>query len=234
MTNVWQSLAECRKRLLRSLLLSLFVAIVLFTFARTLFTTFTKPLWSQLPPSSQLIAVNLFSGFWVPVELSLVLALVLTMPWWLLELWWLVKPGLYRAERIWLKRALWVSIGLFWLGVVFAYLIVLPLMIHFFLAIAPISVVMMPDIALYWSFALRLLLSFGLLFELPLLIVLLVKLNWLSRARLQSYRRYVIVLAFVIGMIVAPDPLSQCLLALPLYGLFELGLWCAPLSKSEK
>lgn len=228
--HAWQWLAECRLRLLRCIAITFGVGLGVFPFGRFLFTQFSEPLWRQLPPSSQLIAVDLFSGFWVPIEFCGIVALLLSAPWWLLEFWWMVKSSLYRAERQWLRRGLCLSLGLFWLGVSFAYLIVLPGMIHFFLATVPREVVMMPDIAIYTGFSLRLLLSFGFLFELPLLLVLVVKMGWLSKRRLQSWRRYVIVLAFVVGMIVAPDPFSQCLLALPLYGLYELGLWFAPRS----
>lgn len=227
-----QVLAEGRRRLLRSLVLSLTVAVVLWPFSRDLFGYFTAPLWRQLPPQSHLIAIDLCSSFWVPIELSFCLALMLTVPWWLLELWWWVSPGLYRQERRCLRRALCLSFGLFWLGVGFAYEVILPLMIGFFLHAAPVQVVMLPDIAVYLAFSLRLLLSFGIFFELPLLIYVLVRSAWVSKARLASGRRYVCVAAFVVGMMVAPDPFSQCLLALPLYGLYEVGLYFARAPKA--
>lgn len=220
----WRWLIEVRRALLRSLALYLLWVALLFPFARPLYTVFAGPLLRELPSHSQLIALNLLSGFWVPIELCLVLALLLTVPWVLLEVWWFIKPGLYQRERRWFRNSLCLSVLLFWAGAIFAYEVVLPLLIHFLLAVAPIQVQMMPDIALYTNFALRLLLSFGFAFELPLLMVILVHCHCLTGSQLRSWRRYVLVAAFVIGMILAPDPFSQCLLAVPLYGLYELGL----------
>lgn len=223
----WRWLLEIRRHLLRSFMVFAMVALALFPFSTAIYTVFAKPLLQALPLHCQLIALNLLNGFWVPIELCLTLAFLLTLPWWLLESWWWIKPGLYRHERRWLKHSLWLAWSLFWIGVLFAYGIVLPLMIQFLIHATPAAVMMMPDIALYTSFALRLLLSFGFAFELPLVMMIVVHYQCLSITRLKSWRRYAIVATFVVGMILAPDPVSQCLMALPLYGLYELGLCIA-------
>lgn len=218
---------EIRRRLLRSSGVTLLTAVLLLPLAKTLFVCFAQPLWQQLPANSQVIAIQLLSGFWLPFEVSLLLALWLTIPWWLLELWWLCKPALYRRERYALARSLLLAWFLFSLGMCFAYAWLLPMTVHFLTAMVPAPVVMMPDIALYTGFALRLLLSFGVLFELPLLIIASVRFQWLSLQRIKAWRRYMVVWAFVVGMIIAPDPLSQCLIALPMYGLYEIGVYFA-------
>ncbi len=219
-----QGLMIVRRHLLRSLAVTGLVTLALLPLARPLFTRFMQPLWQHLPTNSQLIAVDVFSGFWVPVELSMLLALFITLPWWLLECWWWIAPGLYRSERRLLKGILCAGMLLFVVGVSFAYLFVLPLMIHFLVVMAPTKLSLMPDVVIYLAFSVRLLVCFGVLFELPLVMVSLVYLQWIERERLKRWRRYVLVGAFIIGMLVAPDPLSQCLIALPLYALYELGL----------
>lgn len=226
-------LIDIRRRLLRSFLVFILVAIGLFPWAKPIYTVFARPLLQALPLHSQLIALNLLNGFWVPIELCLMLAFLVTLPWGLLELWWWMKPGLYRHERRGLGHSLWLAWVLFWVGVLFAYAVVLPLMIQFFIHAAPAAMVMMPDIALYTHFALRLLLSFGFAFELPLVMMVLVYYQCLSKQQLKSWRRYVIVATFIVGMILAPDPVSQCLMALPLYALYELGL-CFAKPKLER
>ena len=142
--------------------------------------------------------------------------------------WRFVAPGLYQGERRWVAPIGMTSIGMFYLGVVFAYFVVFPLVLSFLISFVPPQVVLMPDISQYLSFVLYMTLMFGVLFQTPLLIVVLVRSGLLSTEALRQKRRYVIVLAFVLGMFLTPpDVVSQVLLALPLWLLFEIGVFCS-------
>jgi len=222
---VFQYLLELRKRLLFSIVVILVVFAILCFFSRDIYQLLALPLLARLPDGNALIAIGITSPFLVPFKLTFVVALAVCAPFWLYQLWGFVAPALYRQERKFVWLMLLVSTLLFYCGIAFAYFIVLPLVLGFFIHIAPTSVRVMPDIGHYLAFSLKLFFAFALAFEVPVLTLLLIKSGLTTRASLARKRPFIIVLAFVVGMILTPpDIISQVLLALPMWMLFELGL----------
>jgi len=229
-------LTEFRARFLKALSAFLLVFLGLYFFADRLYQFLARPMLDSLPDSSYLIATEIAAPFFIPLKFAGYLALFLTMPYVLYQTWGFISPALYRQERRWLWWVLIFSSSLFYAGILFAYAVVFPLMFKFFILIAPKGVAVMPDMGSYLDFSLRLFLAFGLAFQVPVLTLLSVKFNWLTVKQLEAKRRYVIVLAFILGMLLTPpDVLSQVLLALPIWGLFEVGLLVAKfILKPEK
>ncbi|MCD6048143.1 MAG: twin-arginine protein translocation system subunit TatC [Gammaproteobacteria bacterium] len=218
---LWQ---ELRQRLLLWLLVLIIFSVALLPLASHLFTVFARPLLHTLNPSQPLIATGIISGFWIPIELSLWFALLLSIPILLWQCWAFAKPALKKTEKKWWKIYLAGSFFLFLAGLFFCYQVVLPLCMRVLIRATPESVHIMPDIVNYLNFSFRLLLTFGLAFQLPLLILLVSQFKFVSIDQLQKNRRYIIIGAFVIGMIIAPDVITQCFLAIPLWLLYELGI----------
>ncbi len=218
-------LLELRRRLLQYFMILLMVFIGLYFFADKLYQLLAIPVLNQLPHTSHLIATNIAAPFFVPLKFAAFLALFLTIPCFLYHLWAFTAPALYQHEKRWLWLLLLASSGLFYLGIAFAFFVVFPLMFKFFVMIAPQGVVVMPDMSSYLDFALKLFFAFGIAFQVPVLTIMSIKLSWVTVAQLEQKRPYIIVLAFVLGMLLTPpDVLSQVLLALPMWGLFEIGL----------
>jgi sec-independent protein translocase protein TatC len=221
-------LTELRRRLLHSLVFLCVVFAVLVYFANDLYTVLALPLLKHLPQG--LIATNIVAAFFVPVELAFVLSLFLAVPYFLYQFWVFIAPALYTHERHLLWPLLLISTLLFYVGIAFAYFIILPLLFGFLTSAAPKGVAVMPDISAYLDFTLKLFFTFGLVFEVPIVTIVLVWTGIATREALIKARPYVIVGAFIVGMLLAPpDVLSQTLLAVPLWLLFELGLLLAPL-----
>ena len=233
--KVVQHLIELRRRLF-FIFFSVSICFVLFFyFATPLFSWLSAPLLQHLPDRSQMIATSLTSTVVVPMKLAFILALFVNIPFLFYQLWSFVAPGLYAREQ----RAIWplllASTGLFYCGVAFAYWVAFPLLFKFFIDFAPSTIQVMPDMAAYISFCLKLLMAFGISFEVPIIIFLLVKTGICSIDAIKKQRPYVFVGAFIVGMLLTPpDVLSQILLALPLYGLVELGLITATLSEKKR
>lgn len=224
-THFTHYLIELRRRLLQYFAVLLSVFIVLYFFADRLYQWLAIPLLQQLPYTGHLIATSIAAPFFVPLKFAAYLAVFLTIPVLFYQVWGFTAPALYSKEKRWLWLLLMTSSGLFYLGMLFAFFIVFPLMFKFFVMIAPKGVVVMPDMANYLDFALKLFLAFGIAFQVPIITVLSVKLGWVATEQLAEKRPYIIVLAFVLGMLLTPpDVLSQVLLALPMWGLFEIGL----------
>lgn len=229
--DYWQ---ELRQRLIFWLASLVILTFAFLPFANQLFTLFTKPLVKILPTQSHLIAVNIISGFWIPIEFCLFAAIGLSMPLLFFQLWRFVSPALKKHEKYWAWRFLWPSIFLFYLGIFIAYQCILPFILHFLIHAAPSNMIVLPDIVSYFNFALKLLLAFGLICQIPLIVNLTVSMGWLEKNQLKKIRPYVIIAAFVIGLIIAPDALSQTLIALPIWLLFELGLLTATKKSAGK
>ncbi len=228
MTSSWILLwQELRKRVFIWLSCLASFAVFLLPFANSLFIFFAHPLLHTLNNSQHLIATGILSGFWIPIELSLWFALLLSAPLFIWQFWSFIKPALTKTEKIWWKIYLGGSLGLFFLGLAFAYWVALPICLHILVHATPLLVNVMPDITNYLNFSFRLIISFGLATQLPLIILLLCQLKLVRVEELKKIRRYIIIGAFVIGMIIAPDVISQCLLAIPLCLLFELGILLA-------
>jgi sec-independent protein translocase protein TatC len=225
-----EHLVELRARLIRSLAAVLVVFLGLVPFAHRLYAWLAKPLVERLPAGTQMVAIDVVTPFFTPIKLAFFAAVFATVPFLLYQAWAFVAPGLYRRERRYALPILLSAIGLFYLGCAFAYFVVLPLLFAFLTSITPEGVAMMTDISRYLDFVLALFLIFGLCFEVPVAVVILVLLGALSIEHLKQARPYVIVGAFVIAAIVTPpDVLSQILLAVPMCLLYELGMLAARL-----
>lgn len=218
-------LVELRDRLLRAVLAVLLVALCLFPFANDLYLFLSEPLMRHLPETSSMIATEVASPFLTPFKLTLSTAIMLAVPYLLYQLWAFVAPGLYDHERKLVFPLLFASTLLFFLGIAFAFYVVFPLIFAFLTQSAPEGVAVMTDISSYLDFVLKLFFAFGLAFEVPIATLLLI---WTGASTVESLtekRPYVIVGAFVVGMLLTPpDVISQTLLALPVWLLFELGL----------
>ena len=218
-------LRELRDRF-RNALIAVFVAFLgLFPFANQLYTYVSEPLRSLLPEGSSMIATEVTSPFLTPFKLSLVLAVFVAMPVILAQLWGFIAPGLYKSERRIAIPLLTSSVVLFYAGVAFAYYVVFPLLFGFFTTVGPVDISVMTDINRYLDFVLKLFFAFGLAFEVPVAAVILVLTGVVTADQLANNRSYVIVGCFVMGMLLTPpDVISQTLLALPMWLLFEIGL----------
>jgi sec-independent protein translocase protein TatC len=220
-------LLELRRRILYCLVVTLFVFCLLCFFANPLYQALAYPLINKLP-AAHLIATRIAAPFTVPIKFVFILSLFLLIPFFLYQLWAFVSPALYRHE----KKLAWFLLGpsvlLFYLGMVFAYFVVLPVILNFFIKTTPSSVTLLPDISEYLSFVLQILFAFGFAFQVPIIVLVLIRLSIVTLRELRSARRYVIVLAFFLAMLVTPpDVLSQTLLAIPMWLLYELGLLMA-------
>lgn len=219
-------LVELRSRLLKASLAVLAIFVCLVPFAQQIFTAIATPLMAQLPEGSSMIATQVASPFLTPFKTTLFVALIFAMPVVLYQLWAFVAPGLYRKEKKFAIPIVVSSIILFYLGIAFAYLIVFPLMFAFFNAVTPEGVAMMTDISNYLDFILTIFFAFGIAFEVPIATVLLVATGLTTTDSLKRKRPYVFLGAFVLGMLMTPpDVISQTLLAVPVYLLFEAGIF---------
>ncbi|MDO6708267.1 Sec-independent protein translocase subunit TatC [Photobacterium sp. 1_MG-2023] len=223
---LFSHLLELRNRLLRSVLSVLVVFLCLVWFANDIYSLLAAPLVERMPEGTSMIATDVASPFFTPIKLTLVTSVFLAVPLILYQIWAFVAPGLYKHERRLVMPLLFSSSLLFYCGVAFAYFVVFPLVFGFFTNIAPEGVQVATDIASYLDFVLALFLAFGIAFEIPVAIILLC---WTGATDPQSLRRkrpYIIVAAFVAGMLLTPpDIISQTLLAVPMCLLFEVGLF---------
>ncbi len=218
-------LVELRNRLIRATLAVLVCFLCLFPFAEELFTLVAQPLLNELPEGSTMIATQVASPFLTPFKTTLWVALFAAMPVVIYQVWAFVAPGLYRQEKRFAIPLVVSSIILFYCGVGFAYGIVFPLMFSFFNAVAPEGVAVMTDINNYLDFVLVIFFAFGMAFEVPIATVMLVWSKLTTPEKLATNRAYVFLGAFVAGMLLTPpDVISQTLLAVPIYLLYEVGI----------
>ena len=218
-------LVELRDRLLRVLLVVGIVLVALLPFANTLYTLLATPLLDSLPEGHTMVAIDVASPFLAPFKLTLLLALTITVPYTLYQAWAFAAPGLYGHEKRLAGPVLLSSVVLFYLGMVFAYFVVFPLVFGFFVSTAPEGVAVMTDINRFLDFVVKLFLAFGVAFEVPIITVAMVSMGVTTPKRLREVRPYVIVGAFVIGMLLTPpDVISQTLLAIPVWLLYEVGI----------
>jgi sec-independent protein translocase protein TatC len=221
-------LIELRMRLMRSIIAVVIVVVVLFPFAKDIYALLAQPLLRVLPAGSTMIATDVTGTFLVPLKVTLMAAFLIALPFVLWQAWAFVAPGLYQHEKRLVVPVLVSSCLFFALGMSFAYFFVFPVAFGFFAGYTPAGVQMMTDIDKYLSFVMTMFIAFGLTFETPVVVVVLVRMRVVSLEKLKSVRPYVIVGAFVIGAIFTPpDVISQCLLAVPLWLLYELGLQLA-------
>ncbi|MFT4608909.1 MAG: sec-independent protein translocase protein TatC [Chitinophagales bacterium] len=223
--NLMSHLVELRDRVLRMVVAILAIFLCLFYWANDIYTYLAVPLTSHMPEGSTMIAIDVASPFLTPFKLVLMLSIFLAMPVILFQFWAFVAPGLYKAEKRIAAPLLVSSILLFYAGIAFAYYVVFPLVFGFFTSVGPEMISISTDIGRYLDFVLSLFFGFGLAFEVPIATIILVAVGITTPKKLGSMRPYVIVGAFVIGMLLTPpDIISQVLLAVPMWILFEVGL----------
>lgn len=220
-----EHLVELRGRLIKACLSVLVVLICLLPFARKLYEAVAAPLMARLPEGTSMIAIDVASPFLTPFKLSLLVSIMVAIPYILYQIWAFVAPALFKHEKRLAKPLLFSSIVLFYLGCAFAYFAVFPLVFGFLAGVTPEGVAMMTDISKYLDFVTTLFLAFGITFEVPIATIILVATGLTTPDKLSQYRPYVIVGAFALGMLLTPpDVISQTLLAIPMWLLFELGI----------
>jgi len=221
-------LIELRTRLMRSIIAVVLVLVCLFPWAKEIYALLAAPLLKVLPAGSTMIATDVTSTFLVPLKVTLMISFLIALPYVLWQAWAFVAPGLYHHEKRLAAPVIVSSMVFFLIGMSFAYFFVFPVMFGFFAGYAPTGVQMMTDIDKYLSFVLAMFLAFGVTFEVPVIVIVLVRLRVVSLEKLRAIRSYVVVGAFVIGAIFTPpDVLSQLMLAVPIWLLYELGLLLA-------
>ena len=232
-------LFELRTRLVHAVGAVLIVFVCLFPWASKLYTLLAAPLLSKLPKGGQMIATDVTTPFFVPLKVALMAAFLIALPYILYQVWRFVAPGLYEHE----KRLVWpliiASTILFFCGMTFAYFVVFPIVFGFITASAPMGVAVMTDIDKYLSFVLTMFMAFGMTFQVPVAVVLMVRMGFVTVAKLREIRPYMVVGAFVVGAIFTPpDVVSQSMLALPLWLLYETGIlvavWVGKKAEEEK
>jgi len=218
-------LIEFRDRVLRIFISILVIFAGLFAFSQDLYLYISEPIRAFLPDSSTMIATEVASPFLTPFKLTLVLSMFAAMPYILYQVWAFVAPGLYKREKKIVLPLFFSSVMLFYGGMAFAYYVVFPLVFMFFTSIAPEGISVMPDIRSYLDFVLKLFFAFGLSFEIPIAVVILSWMGAVEPDNLAKKRPYVFVLCFILGMLLTPpDIISQTLLAIPMWLLFEIGI----------
>ncbi len=225
-TSLISHLIELRDRLLRGIGSILVIFLCLAPFADFLYEVLAKPLMSALPEGASMISTEPHGPFFVPFKFAFACAFALAIPYLFYQIWAFVAPGLYQHEKRLIYPLLISSSALFYLGIVFAYFAVFPIIFNFFAHTAPEGVLVMTDINSYLSFVLKLFFAFGLAFEVPVATVLVIRLGMTTPEKMAEKRPYIIIAAFIVGMLLTPpDVFSQTLLALPVWILFELGLY---------
>jgi sec-independent protein translocase protein TatC len=223
-------LVELRDRLIRAIVAVIVVFLALVNWARDIYSLLAAPMLAALPQGGHMIATDVAGAFFVPMKVTMMVAFLMALPYVLYQAWAFVAPGLYAHEKKLVLPLIVASVLLFFLGMSFAYFIVFPTVFGFVNKFAPEGVAVMTDIDKYLSFVLQTFLAFGITFEVPVVVIVLVKAGLVSVAKLREIRPYVVVGAFVVGAVFTPpDVVSQFLLAMPLWLLYELGVVVASL-----
>lgn len=228
-------LVELRDRLIRIVIGLVLTFIVLFPFADEIYTLLAQPLLTSLPSGGQMIATEVTTPFFVPMKMAMLAAFVISLPHTLYQVWAFVSPGLYAHERRFIMPLVVASTLLFLIGMAFAYFLVFPVVFGFITSYAPEGVAVMTDIGRYLDFVITLFLAFGLAFEVPIAVIVMVGAGLVRIGTLKEVRAYVIVGAFVLGAIFTPpDVVSQFMLAVPLWLLYEAGILLASFIEKRK
>lgn len=229
--NFISHLIELRDRLLRIVIGLVVVFVALFPFANKIYALLAQPLLSKLPAGGQMIATAVTTPFFVPMKVAMMAAFIVSLPHTLYQIWAFVAPGLYAHEKKFMIPMIVTSSLLFLIGMAFAYFLVFPVVFGFIVGTAPQGVAVMTDIGNYLDFVLTLFFAFGLAFQVPIAVVMAVRFGWVSIPALKEARGYVVVGAFVVGAIFTPpDIVSQFMLAIPMWMLYELGIVVAALT----
>jgi len=224
--TLFNHLLELRSRLLKATLSVLVIFCSMFYFTNDIYEYVSQPLLSTMPDGGEMIATDVASSFFAPVKLTIVLAIFISMPYILFQIWSFIAPGLYHSEKRLMGPIMFGSSILFYGGISFAYYIVFPIIFEFFTSVAPEGVNIATDISSYLDFVLKLFFAFGIVFEIPIVIILLCWTGFTTPKSLREKRPYVAVGSFVIAMLLTPpDIISQTLLAIPMLLLFEFGVF---------
>lgn len=219
-------LLELRNRLVRACLSVIVVFLCLSPFMKTIFDFLSKPLMVALPEGAKMLATGVVAPFFVPLKVTLFLAFLVALPYVLYQIWAFIAPGLYKREKRLVFPILFSSVMMFALGMLYCYFIVFRMVFVFIAGFSPESVNFAPDIDAYFSFVITMFVAFGVTFEVPIVVMVLNRIGAASYEKLSKIRPYVIVGAFVLAAVVTPpDVMSQCLLAVPLVVLYQVGLW---------
>ena len=226
--NFISHLIELRDRLLRTLIGFALILLMLLPFANKIYSLLAAPLLAQLPSGAQMIATAVTTPFFVPMKVAILAAFIISLPHTMFQAWAFVAPGLYAHEKKFMVPMIVASCCLFLMGMAFAYFLVLPVIFGFIISSAPVGVAVMTDIANYLDFVIGLFFAFGLAFQVPIAVILVVYFGWFDVIQLKAIRAYVVVVAFILGAIFTPpDVVSQFMLALPICMLYELGILLA-------
>jgi len=228
--TLFDHLLELRTRLLHAVLGVLVVFCSLVYFTQDIYQYVAQPLLTVMPADTQMIATDVASPFFTPFKLTIVISIFVAMPYILYQLWSFIAPGLYKNEKRLIAPLMFGSTVLFYAGIAFAYYVVFPVVFAFFSSVAPDGVTIATDISSYLDFVLKLFFAFGVAFEIPIAIILMCWTGVTSPDSLRAKRPYIVVAAFVVGMLLTPpDIISQTMLAVPMLLLFELGIIIASL-----
>lgn len=223
-------LIELRSRLMKAAIVVIVVFLCLMPWAGTIYDYLALPMMQSLPQGSKMIATGVITPFLIPVKVTMLVAFIIALPWVLYQMWAFVAPGLYSHEKKLIAPLVISSSVLFIAGVAFCYFLVFGVIFHFINNFAPHSISVAPDIDSYFGFVMTMFVAFGLTFEVPIVVIVLVRMGLVSVDKLKQIRPYVIVGAFVVAAVVTPpDVMSQMLLAVPLCLLYEIGLLLAPM-----
>ena len=218
-------LRELRSRIIRMFLFAGIILVCCLPFTNHIYAFVSAPLLELMPAGSSMIATEVASPFIAPLRVTIYSALIISLPYFLIELWGFISPGLYKKEKTFVGPLILSSILLFYAGIVFAYFVVSPIILSFFISSAPDSIQVMTDINKYLDFVLKLFFAFGFAFEVPIATFLVITTGLVSKDRIKIMRPYLIISFFVIGMFLTPpDIFSQLFLAIPMWLLFEIGL----------
>ena len=226
--SISEHLLELRSRLLKVILLFAVFSVLGIPFASEIYLFVSAPLIELLPDGSTMVATEVASPFMAPIKLVLYIALMFSMPWLFYQTWMFMSPGLYKNERAFTGPLMLSTVILFFSGAAFAFFVVCPIIFKFFIAMAPESIRVMTDINQYLSFVFKLIFAFGVAFEIPIATILIVKNGIMSKESLVKARPYLIILFLIVGMLLTPpDIFSQLFLAIPMWILFEVGIFFA-------
>ena len=218
-------LKELRSRIIRIFLFAGFILICCLPFTNNIYAFVSDPLIELMPAGSKMIATEVASPFIAPLRVTIYTALLISIPYFFIELWGFIAPGLYKKEKAFVAPLIISSTILFYFGIIFAYFVVSPIILSFFISSAPDSIQVMTDINKYLDFILKLFFAFGFAFEIPVATFLLITTGLISKERIKKMRPYLIISFFIIGMFLTPpDIFSQLFLAIPMWVLFEIGL----------
>lgn len=216
---------ELRKRIIYCFVYITVIFLILFYYSDIIYDLFSIPIKNQLPRGSNIIATQVTSTFLVPLKLAVNLSLIISSPYIILNIWLFISPGLYNNEKKIFLPVILISVFLFIIGIVFAFYIICPFALNFFMNCSPSNVIIMISINNYIEFMFTIILASGISFEIPIIIYFITRLNIITKYELAKKRSYIIVIAFTLGMLLTPpDVISQILLAIPIWLLFELGL----------